>query len=423
MHPNSMNIHPGDVFPEFRSKCEGREDFRGSFSLLYNSLLGLMPQGIHTHPQTGLPFFTGYSYGTLYDWDQYFEAILQFYCGYPTTYAINAIRLFLKQQHEDGHIVRTVPEFAWSKREHVKPFLCQIAFLCYLVDGHLDWLNTEVFEGLARYIEHWTVHLAPREGGLPVWDCASHSGMDNHMERAGSSGSAYCEGVDLASYLVRETLAMSLLADITKRPADSARFHKISEDIRTKIADTMWNSDEGMLRDIDARTGKHIPINYAGVFAALWANAVDERQAQKMIESHLLNPEEFRRPFPVPTLAKSESGYVEGFIEGDTQGCCSWRAHTWIPTNYYIMHGLVNYGRHEIALELAKRTYEMFFYHPFSEYYTSEIGIGTGLKPFWGWSGLAIFMPFEAVLGIDPTRLSPDNDAFVRMRRAVTSLI
>ena len=118
------------------------------------------------------------SYGTLYDWDQYFEAILQFYCGYPTTYAINAIRLFLKQQHEDGHIVRTVPEFAWSKREHVKPFLCQIAFLCYLVDGHLDWLNTEVFEGLARYIEHWTVHLAPREGGLPVWDCASHSGMD-----------------------------------------------------------------------------------------------------------------------------------------------------------------------------------------------------------------------------------------------------
>ncbi len=412
-----------DIFPEFRSKCEGAEDFPQAFGSLYNTLLGLIPRGIRTHPDTGLPFYTGYSYGTLYDWDQYFEAILQFYCGYPTTYAVNGIRLFLRQQQENGHIVRTVPEYWWSKREHVKPFLCQIALLCCLVDGHIDWLDEKLYTGLVRYLDHWLIHLVPRSGGLPVWDCASHSGMDNHMERAGSSGAAFCEGVDLASYLVRETQAMSLISQVLGKPDDAERFLAESESLKTRVRRRMWDDGDGMFFDIDARTGERITARYAGAFAALWAGVPSHEQARAMVERHLLNEREFRTPWPVPALARSEPGYVEGFLPGDTQGCCSWRAHTWVPTNYYIAHGLASYGRVETARELAERTFEMFFYYPFQEYYTSENGTGTGLRPFWGWSALALFLPLEVALGADPTRLTLDNDAFRVVRETVATLI
>ena len=39
----------------------------------------LMRLGILKDDATGLPYFTGYSYNVLYDWDQYFEAIVQIY--------------------------------------------------------------------------------------------------------------------------------------------------------------------------------------------------------------------------------------------------------------------------------------------------------------------------------------------------------
>ena len=50
----------------------------------------LMERGIVIEPDTGRTYFTGYSYKTLYDWDQYFEAIVQIYMGWPRTPSVTA---------------------------------------------------------------------------------------------------------------------------------------------------------------------------------------------------------------------------------------------------------------------------------------------------------------------------------------------
>ena len=41
----------------------------------------MLENGIHKDKRTGMPYFTGYNYLTLYDWDQYFEAITLYYLG------------------------------------------------------------------------------------------------------------------------------------------------------------------------------------------------------------------------------------------------------------------------------------------------------------------------------------------------------
>ena len=89
----------------------------------------LMRLGILKDEATGLPYFTGYSYNVLYDWDQYFEAIVQIYMGWSSEYIKNGVLLFLQNQHEDGFIARSVPSNASHDNEHVKPFLSQIALL------------------------------------------------------------------------------------------------------------------------------------------------------------------------------------------------------------------------------------------------------------------------------------------------------
>ncbi|MEI6423633.1 MAG: trehalase family glycosidase, partial [Lentisphaerota bacterium] len=279
--------------------------------------------------------------------------------------------------------------------------------------------------GSVRYaVRYWLVDLDVRGAGLSVWQDAEHTGMDNHYERAGrwTGKIGFCEGVDLNCYLVRECRAFAVLAEQLGFGLDAAEFSAAAECRSAAIRRDLWNEADGFYYDRHAKTDAQIPVKYAGAFLPLWAGVSTKEQAVRLVDNHLLNPAEFWRPYPIPALAATEPGYVEGFPDGESTGCCSWRAHTWLPTNYMIFHGLRHYGYDSVAAELAARTWRMFMRGRFSEYYTSESGIGTGRKPFWGWTCLALFLPHENELGLDPTILNPANTAIQTMRKQIAAL-
>ena len=112
----------------------------------YRRIDAMMQQkGIFTHEGTGKPYYTGYEYATLYDWDQYFETIVQLYLGWKTTYARSGVEIFLDIQREDGHIQRSSKGEPAQLSEHVKPFLAQICLLIYNRDGDIDFLRANGF--------------------------------------------------------------------------------------------------------------------------------------------------------------------------------------------------------------------------------------------------------------------------------------
>ena len=57
-------------------------------------------KGVFTNLETGKQYYTGYEYATLYDWDQYFEAIVQLYLGWQSDYARLGVEIFLDMQKE-----------------------------------------------------------------------------------------------------------------------------------------------------------------------------------------------------------------------------------------------------------------------------------------------------------------------------------
>ena len=91
----------------------------------------LMRRGILTEARSGKPYFTGYDYQSLYDWDQYFESLVQLYLGWGTRYPLSGVDIFLDNQRADGFIPRAIdpPEMdrPHEASEMVKPFLCQRA--------------------------------------------------------------------------------------------------------------------------------------------------------------------------------------------------------------------------------------------------------------------------------------------------------
>ena len=363
-------------------------------------------KGIQHDPASGRAYFSGYSYKSLYDWDSYFEGIVQLELGWTPEYMINGVKIFLDMQEDNGFIRRVnTPGISEEAGEMVKPFLAQISLLISRKLGRTDWLDDNYYQRMHRYLLYWVTKLTKDNGTLSYWRSAPHTGMDTQHERAGHWKADYDNGVDLNSYLYRDCLAFALLAEARKNHADAALFRAEAEKKKKAIQKFCWNETDGFYYDVDHRTGKQIPVKSIAGFAPLWARIATNEQARRLVEEHVTNVHEFWRKFPLSSLAATEKHYTESYLPDDVRGSL-WRANTWIPTNYYVFHGLNSYGYHEIATRLADITYRMVLKIGDREYYSSDSAGGCGLNPFWGWSLLAYLMPWENENRLDPTALN-----------------
>lgn len=372
-----------------------------------------MRRGIFTDADTGRDYFTGYSYKTLYDWDQYFESIVQIYMGWPSDYIKNGVTIFLDHQQESGMISRSVPGNPCHDPEHVKPFLAQIAVLVAENYGETDWiLNDHYFPRLKKYLDYWLNEMDGDGNGMSEWMSAPHTGMDNQHERVGYWLDRFCEGVDLNGYLVRELRAFAYLAKRYGKADLAAEYAQKSDVLAQRVRDVLWDEADGFFYDRNIRFQEDLKSRHAGwaaalnypneerirvksvsSFVALWAGIATPEQARRMVFEHLFNPREFWTPYPIAALAKSERWYSRDRYPGDMG--CNWRAKVWIPTNYMIYRGLRAYGYRNLAALVAQHTHDLIKHTGNREYYDAETGEGNGLDPFWGWSLLAHFLPYE----------------------------
>ena len=361
----------------------------------------LMQKGICDDPNTKKKFYTGYVDRILFDWDQYFEAILQIYMGWKSEYIRNGVLIFLDNQQESGLITRSVPVLPPDDNEHVKPFLAQILNLVKYVYKEENLINEAYYEKLKKYINYWLIEMDSNKNGLSEWMSSVHTGMDNQHERAGYWNDRFCEGVDLNSYLYLELNAFADIAESLNKKNDADYYKTKAENIKTLILNLMWNDEDGIFYDLDMRTGKQIKVKSVSCFMPIWAKIATPGQAKRMIFDHIFNSSEFWTAYPVSAYAKSEDGYRTELRAEDVG--CNWRANTWINTNYMIYHGLKYYSYNDLASLLAHKTKQLVDKSGNREYYNSETGEGIKQDPFWGWSLLAHFLPLEEELDFDIT--------------------
>ncbi len=333
-------------------------------------------------------------------------------CTCPTTgstgTAAQIFERFLDAQLDNGFIGRRLLHPTLAARDHFKPFLAQIAVLACRQSGDCGWLAGHYYERLEKYLDYWFWFCDYDKNGLPVWDSAGHTGMDNQFRRAGNDGATWCEGVDLACYLLRELRAMVVLDELLGLAGGKERHRQHAEKLGTLINEVFWHERDGFYYDRNERTGAPIAVRAVSSFVPLWLGLPSRDQAARLITEHLLNSEEFWLNYPVATWAKSEPDYYQHRLGEE----CSWRGATWIPTNYMVFQGLRRYGYDKAARELAYRTFELVLAeNDTREFYHAETGAGQGRNPFWGWSSLGYLMPLEYELDYDPSDLARGDRA------------
>ena len=292
----------------------------------------IQAHGLRHIPGVEGTFLTGYPYNEFYDWDLYFENLyLSYYGVWP--YCFTNLKEFLNREQPDGYVNRSL--IKQRDRQQFKPFLAQLAVLgCKQNHDDYEWLRGNYYDRLVKYIDKWFSYDSDHNG-LPVWNSADAAGTDNQWSRAGALSSFEIEGVDLASYLVRELRAMSVIATHLKLDADSKAFDRHADQLVEIMNFAFWDEKQGMYFDRNEKTGKRVYVKSATNFMPLFAGAATPERAKRTIHEHLLNPDEFWLAYPVASYAKTEPDYYQG-----SHNECNWRGSTWAPTNYMIFQGL-----------------------------------------------------------------------------------
>ena len=374
-------------------------------------------KGLHDFPGADGEMLTGYAYGEYYDWDLYFENLYLSYYS-VSQYNFTNFKVFLDRQQPDGFVSRTIGITYKRPTQMFKPFLAQIAVLGSRQNGdNYDWLRTRYYERLQKYIDRWFAYDNDHNG-LPVWNSSDASGMDNQISRSGGLESYRDEGVDLACYLYRELQAMEIIAAKLGKSSDSKMYADRAQKLAKAINKVFWNEQDGFYYDRDEKTGKAIKVKSVAGFLPMWAGVASPAQAHRLVRDHLMNQNEFWLSYPVATYAKSEPEFYEGSKSGE----CNWEGPAWIPTNYMIFHGLLQYGYNDEAKELTLRTLRLALVaNPATrEFYDSDTGKGNGMNPFWGWSSLAYVMPIDLASRYDPMDLHAPARPLIKSELGLT---
>jgi hypothetical protein len=313
---------------------------------------------------------------------------------------------FYAKQHPDGFICREIRGADGSDCFHrydpvsTGPNVIPWSEWEYFQNiGDTDRLDS-IFPVLSSYYQWLRLNRTWPDGSY--WSSGWGTGMDN-QPRVGSGYSmifshghmvwldACLQQVFAARILLKMGLVLERWQEI-EEIEDEINF------LTRFVNDNLWDSKSGFYFDRYA-TGKLSDVKSIGAFWALLAGIVPEENVDSFI-SHLSDPEDFNRPHRIPSLSFSHSGYRSNGRY--------WQGGVWNPTNYMVLRGLDQYGKNELAYEIASNHFGNII-DVFEktgtvwEYYAPEAAEpGFMARPdFVGWGGVPpVAVLLEFIFGI-----------------------
>jgi hypothetical protein len=154
------------------------------------------------------------------------------------------------------------------------------------------------------------------------------------------------------------------------------------------IVERMYDPRAGVFWPL-ARPGlkRRPPLTWAAL-SPLALPDLPEAIGQRLVEDHLLNPNEFWLQMPPPSVSAADERFA---IRDDPFPGVRryWRGPTWINSSWLVWLGLVRLGYEQQATELAERIVGNIAREGLREYYNPHTGTGMGATDF-GWSSLVM---------------------------------
>lgn len=164
------------------------------------------------------------------------------------------------------------------------------------------------------------------------------------------------------------------------------------EDTARRLTDALiakcWDKERGAFFNLDGREERRNTVLGIQSLMPLIIPWLSRRYVAVLVERHLLNPEEFWLPYPVPSVAKSEPAFTPTSLVTTCRHEFTWRGSTWMNLNWFLIQALRVHGYSKEADVLAEKSKRLVLRGGFREFFNPLTGEGLGAKNF-GWSTLA----------------------------------
>jgi hypothetical protein len=368
-------------------------------------------------PENGFvsPYIDTAFNGNLFMWD---SAFILMFCRYGRRafdFQRTLDNLYAKQ-HADGFICREIREsdgsdcftrfdppatgpdtLAWSEWEYYVNFGDQARLAV-------------VFPALMAY-HQWMRRYRTWQDGT-YWATGWACGMDNQPRlRINEDESApdnfrplewwdndRMSWIDACLQALFSGQILIRMARALGREAETAAIQAEVASLARVVNATMWDEPQAFYFD-RREDGSLSNVKTIGAFWALLAGCTPVQKLDAFI-AHLEDEREFNRPHRVPTLSADHPAYNPA---GEY-----WRGSVWAPTNYMVLRGLTQNGRHDLAHAIGFNHHDQVVkvfeqtgtvwenYAPEAPERGSIAG-----RDFVGWTGLPpVAVLFEYVFGL-----------------------
>jgi neutral trehalase len=209
-------------------------------------------------------------------------------------------------------------------------------------EGYLCWGSTpytpEVADPLNKYIN--TKRTGKYESGLdnsPMYDDAQYDTTLNLLLLA---------DVGLMSMYVWDCNNIIKIAKEIGRTEVVEELEMRAEKYGKKLQ-TMYDESVGIYLNKDLMTSEFSHRLSPTNFYPLLAGVPTQEQAERMMEDHFYNPEEFWGEWMIPSIARNDEAFQDNVY---------WRGRIWAPLNFLVYIGLKNYDLPEAKNDLVEKS-------------------------------------------------------------------
>lgn len=327
--------------------------------------------------------------------------------------ALNNQLLFMECQRGDGRLPgsikledgKIIPEF---NKFQGFCFPAPALDMYYLVGEDRDYLHM-LYRCLERFDAYlWATRDSDGDGCLETW-CMTDTGED-HARRYGEDAPFWwtedtppkgysvvpVASMDVMgySYSARDTLAQ--IAAILE-PSKAGFWRGQADAIKRKLRAYLWDDKRGALFDRD-KNGRMMDTLIHNTLRVMYWGGLEQELADRFIKEHLLNPDEFWTPMPLPSVAANDPLFFndpENNWSGQPEGLTYQRA----------IRALENHGYEALLPKLAHKLFNAIgMAARFTQQFDPFTGTPSGDKDGYGPTMLAVLEYISRLCGVHRER-------------------
>jgi len=264
------------------------------------------------------------------------------------TLAMGCIEGMLEAQEKSGFIPGHL--YLWREpRGFYHANWGECALRIYQVTGDRSFVE-RVYPGLSRYADYFERDRDREDWHLYDIADQGETGQE-YMSRylfadpcADDWRKIRLKGVDATVYVYLLQRALAEMAALLGKQEEEVVWNRKADATREAVRSRMWDPERGFFFDVDPRTGSRSPVAAALGFYPYLCDIADENHLVAL-RDHLLNPERFWTPYPVPASPVDDPCFS---AEGEWKGrrmSCPWNGRVWPMTNSHVAAALARAAR------------------------------------------------------------------------------